>query len=64
MPQPDVLPHGLKPKKKWEVQGPIKRANWKTVSDSIILNSNVNFNLSQFTKFFPTNLDCSTKDDC
>ncbi|XP_061381444.1 protein diaphanous isoform X5 [Danaus plexippus] len=31
MPQPDVLPHGLKPKKKWEVEGPLKRANWKTI---------------------------------
>lgn len=30
--QPDVLPHGLKPKKKWEVNGPLKKANWKTVS--------------------------------
>ncbi|XP_075219811.1 diaphanous related formin 1 isoform X2 [Lycorma delicatula] len=27
---PDVLPHGLKPKKKWEVEG-LKRANWKTI---------------------------------
>ncbi|XP_072948697.1 protein diaphanous [Epargyreus clarus] len=31
MPQPDVLPYGLKPKKKWEVEGPLKRANWKTI---------------------------------
>ncbi|XP_060808881.1 protein diaphanous isoform X2 [Amyelois transitella] len=31
MPQPDVLPHGLKPKKRWEVEGPLKRANWKTI---------------------------------
>ncbi|XP_047513253.1 protein diaphanous isoform X7 [Pieris napi] len=31
MPQPDILPHGLKPKKKWEVEGPLKRANWKTI---------------------------------
>nr|XP_049707146.1 protein diaphanous isoform X5 [Helicoverpa armigera] len=31
MPQPDVLPHGLKPKRKWEVEGPLKRANWKTI---------------------------------
>ncbi|KAJ8930937.1 hypothetical protein NQ314_016201, partial [Rhamnusium bicolor] len=28
---PDLLPHGLKPKKKWEVTGPLKRANWKTI---------------------------------
>lgn len=28
----DLLPHGLKPKKKWEVSGPLKRANWKAVS--------------------------------
>uniref|UniRef100_A0A146LK79 Protein diaphanous 3 n=1 Tax=Lygus hesperus TaxID=30085 RepID=A0A146LK79_LYGHE len=27
---PDVLPFGLKPKKKWNVEG-IKRANWKTI---------------------------------
>ncbi|XP_072751570.1 protein diaphanous isoform X2 [Anoplolepis gracilipes] len=26
-----VLPPGLKPKKKWEVDGPLKRANWKTI---------------------------------
>ncbi|XP_046616257.1 protein diaphanous isoform X5 [Neodiprion virginianus] len=26
-----VLPHGLKPKKKWEVDGPLKRANWKAI---------------------------------
>ncbi|XP_046743902.1 protein diaphanous isoform X5 [Diprion similis] len=26
-----VLPHGLKPKKKWEVEGPLKRANWKAI---------------------------------
>lgn len=31
MAQPDVLPFGLKPKKKWEVTGPLKRANWNTV---------------------------------
>ncbi|KAI5640434.1 formin-like domain-containing protein [Phthorimaea operculella] len=31
MPVPDVLPYGLKPKKKWEVEGPLKRANWKTI---------------------------------
>lgn len=30
--RPDMLPHGLKPKKKWEVKGPLKRANWKMVS--------------------------------
>lgn len=30
-PKPDVLPHGLKPKKKWEVEGPLKRANWKAI---------------------------------
>ncbi|XP_073965145.1 protein diaphanous-like [Choristoneura fumiferana] len=23
--------HGLKPKRKWEVEGPLKRANWKTI---------------------------------
>ncbi|XP_051163047.1 protein diaphanous isoform X3 [Leptopilina boulardi] len=26
-----VLPHGMKPKKKWEVDGPLKRANWKAI---------------------------------
>lgn len=31
MPVPDALPHGLKPKKKWDVDGPLKRANWKTI---------------------------------
>jgi len=30
-PMVQVLPHGLKPKKKWEVDGPLKRANWKAV---------------------------------
>ncbi|XP_018568924.1 protein diaphanous isoform X2 [Anoplophora glabripennis] len=29
--RPDLLPHGLKPKKKWEVSGPLKRANWKMI---------------------------------
>lgn len=33
MARPDLLPHGLKPKKKWEVKGPLKRANWKMVVD-------------------------------
>ena len=28
---PEVLPHGLKPKKKWDVDGPMKRANWKAI---------------------------------
>lgn len=28
---PEALPHGLKPKKKWEVGGPMKRANWKAI---------------------------------
>ncbi|XP_034951214.1 protein diaphanous isoform X2 [Chelonus insularis] len=27
----DTLPYGLKPKKKWEVDGPLKRANWKAI---------------------------------
>jgi len=31
-PTPDVLPHGMKPKKKWQVEGQLKRANWKAVS--------------------------------
>ncbi|XP_074040398.1 diaphanous related formin 1 isoform X3 [Leptinotarsa decemlineata] len=31
MARPDLLPHGLKPKKKWEVKGPLKRANWKMI---------------------------------
>ncbi|XP_048510372.1 protein diaphanous isoform X3 [Athalia rosae] len=26
-----VLPHGLQPKKKWETDGPLKRANWKAI---------------------------------
>lgn len=26
-----VLPHGLKPKKAWQVDGPMKRANWKAI---------------------------------
>ncbi|XP_039444037.1 protein diaphanous [Culex pipiens pallens] len=25
------LPHGLKPKKKWDTDGPMKRANWKAI---------------------------------
>ncbi|KAL1500812.1 hypothetical protein ABEB36_006253 [Hypothenemus hampei] len=28
------LPHGLKPKKKWEVKGPLKKANWKAITPS------------------------------
>jgi diaphanous 2 len=27
----ETLPHGLKPKKKWDVSGPLKKANWKTI---------------------------------
>ncbi|GLG93013.1 Uncharacterized protein GBIM_00523 [Gryllus bimaculatus] len=27
----EVLPHGLKPKKKWDLLAPVKRANWKTI---------------------------------
>nr|XP_022909899.1 protein diaphanous isoform X2 [Onthophagus taurus]XP_022909900.1 protein diaphanous isoform X2 [Onthophagus taurus] len=27
----NVLPHGLKPKKKWDIGGPLKRANWKSI---------------------------------
>ncbi|XP_050531223.1 protein diaphanous [Daktulosphaira vitifoliae] len=30
--QTATLPPGLKPKKRWNVDGPIKRANWKTVT--------------------------------
>lgn len=30
-PQPNVLPYGLKPKKSYEVDGPMKRANWKAI---------------------------------
>lgn len=29
---PQSLPLGLKPKKKWEVDAPLKRANWKAVN--------------------------------
>ncbi|XP_070503361.1 protein diaphanous [Chironomus tepperi] len=29
--QVQALPHGLKPKKKWDVDGPMKRANWKAI---------------------------------
>ncbi|XP_032678760.1 protein diaphanous isoform X4 [Odontomachus brunneus] len=31
IPPTQVLPPGLKPKKKWEVDGPLKRANWKAI---------------------------------
>lgn len=31
MPGPPALPHWLKPKRKWEVEGPMKRANWKAI---------------------------------
>ncbi|CAH1126871.1 unnamed protein product [Ceutorhynchus assimilis] len=31
MVRPDVLPYGLKPKKKWDVKGPLKKANWKAI---------------------------------
>ncbi|XP_036212605.2 protein diaphanous isoform X2 [Bactrocera oleae] len=30
------LPNGLKPKKKWEVENPMKRINWKVVSPQIM----------------------------
>lgn len=26
-----ILPHGMKPKKKWDTDGPMKRANWKAI---------------------------------
>lgn len=31
MPQANTLPHYLKPKKKFDVDGPMKRANWKAI---------------------------------
>lgn len=31
LPMVQPLPHGLKPKKKWSVEGPMKRANWKAI---------------------------------
>ncbi|CAO1423226.1 unnamed protein product [Diamesa tonsa] len=31
MPKVEVLPHGLKAKKKWDTDGPMKRANWKAI---------------------------------
>ncbi|XP_013110083.2 protein diaphanous [Stomoxys calcitrans] len=31
IPMAPVLPHGLKPKKKWEAKNPMKRANWKPI---------------------------------
>lgn len=31
MPMAPVLPHGLKPKKKWDAKNPMKRANWKPI---------------------------------
>ncbi|XP_012224016.1 protein diaphanous isoform X2 [Linepithema humile] len=30
-PPMQALPPGLKPKKKWEIDGPLKRANWKAI---------------------------------
>ena len=30
-PRPDVLPFGMKPKKKWQLEMPLKRTNWKTI---------------------------------
>ena len=36
MVRPDVLPYGLKPKKKWEVKGPLKKANWKAVCHMLL----------------------------
>ncbi|XP_066262081.1 protein diaphanous isoform X2 [Euwallacea similis] len=31
MARPDLLPHGLKPKKKWDLKTPLKKANWKAI---------------------------------
>lgn len=31
LPPPNILPHYLKPKKKFDVDGPMKRANWKAI---------------------------------
>lgn len=33
---PEELPYGMKPKKKWQLEVPMKKANWKTVSDTIM----------------------------
>ena len=33
-PRPDILPFGMKPKKKWQLDMPLKRTNWKTVIDT------------------------------
>jgi len=30
-PRPDILPFGMKPKKKWQLEIPMKRTNWKTI---------------------------------
>nr|CAH0100887.1 unnamed protein product [Daphnia galeata] len=30
-PRPDILPFGMKPKKKWQLDMPLKRTNWKTI---------------------------------
>lgn len=32
IPMAPVLPHGIKPKKRWEVKNPMKRANWKAIA--------------------------------
>jgi len=32
----DVLPYGMKPKKKWQLEAPLKKAQWKTVWIHII----------------------------
>ncbi|CAB0040216.1 unnamed protein product [Trichogramma brassicae] len=40
MPMPNavqVLPHGMKPKKKWDVDKPLKRANWKAQAQKEII---------------------------
>lgn len=38
----EVLPYGLKPKRKWQTDGPpLKRANWKVVSLNLLHKRNL-----------------------
>lgn len=36
-PPTDSLPYGMRPKKKWQLEVPMKKANWKTVSERKML---------------------------
>jgi hypothetical protein len=51
-PRPDILPFGMKPKKKWQLDMPLKRTNWKTVKSMIRNSISWLFSYKDFLKIF------------